>query len=457
MGAILVVDDERSMRDYLEILLRKAGHEVVAVGALGPAREALAQRELDLVITDLKLGNESGLDLLRHISAAHLEAVAVVMTAFAELETELEAQRLGAFLYLRKPFKNDEVLLVCDRAIEKRRLVRENAALRKQLGKELLLGETAEVREIRALVDKVAPGRTTVLIEGESGTGKEVVARMLHQRSGRAGQFVAMNCGAMAAELVESELFGHVKGAFTGAVHASPGLFRAADGGTLFLDEIGELPLAMQVKLLRVLQERTVRPVGGTESLGVDARIVAATNRSLEAEVAAGRFREDLYYRLNVVQLRVPPLRERSTDVVPLARHFVARFAQDLGRPLMRLSPEAEQLLAGYSFPGNVRELENLVERAAALSDVDLIGPDALPASVRGAPAALPADVGAQLPETGMDLEAFLEATERRLILEALARAGQVRTEAARLLGLSFRSIRYRIAKLRIDAGPDAE
>jgi two-component system response regulator PilR (NtrC family) len=455
MAAILVVDDERSMRDYLEILLRKAGHQVTAVAALGPAREVLATRPCELVITDLKLGNESGLDLLSHITEQKIPTELVVITAYATNDTAIEAMRRGAYDYLQKPFKNEELLIVSERALEKRRLIRENADLRSQLGKELILGESTPIREIRALVGKVAPTRTTVLVEGESGTGKELVARMLHLRSGRAGAFVAMNCGAMAAELVESELFGHLRGAFTGAVQSSPGLFRAADGGTLFLDEIGELPLPLQVKLLRVLQERTVRPVGGTESAPVDARIIAATNRSLEKEVAAGRFREDLYYRLNVVQIRVPPLRERPADVVPLARHFVARFADELGRPLMSLTTEVEQRLATYAFPGNVRELENAIERAVALSDSDRIGVEVLPASLRGATSQPGAEVSAQLPDAGIDLEAFLEATERRLILEALQRSQNVRTEAAKLLGLTFRSIRYRIAKLGVDAPAD--
>jgi len=451
MGAILVVDDERSMRDYLDILLRKAGHEVVTAATLGAAREALAKRELDLVITDLKLGNENGLDLLKDVNQQRHPVEIVVITAYATTATAIEAMKRGAYDYLQKPFKNEELLVLVDKAIEKRRLVSENAALRRKLGGELLLGDAPAIREIRALVEKVAPTRTTVLIEGESGTGKELVARMLHRTSARAGAFVAMNCGAIPAELMESELFGHVKGAFTGAVQASPGLFRAAEGGTLFLDEVGELPLVMQVKLLRVLQERTVRPVGGTETLPIDVRILAATNRSLEAEAAAGRFREDLYYRLNVVQLRVPALRERPADVVPLARHFAARFAEDLARPLMKLAPETENLLAGFAFPGNVRELENIVERAVALSDSDLIGPEALPPHVRGAPIRQ-VSVTAELPTSGLDLEALLDATERRLIQEALKRTGNVRTEAAKLLGLTFRSIRYRIAKLGIDS-----
>jgi two-component system, NtrC family, response regulator PilR len=454
MGSILIVDDERSMRDYLEILLRKAGHQASSASNLSAARDAMSTRELDLVITDLKLGNESGLDLLNHVSQQRLPLEMVVITAFATTDTAIEAMKRGAYDDLQKPFKNEELLVIVDKAIEKRRLVRENAALRKRLGQELLLGDAAAIREIRALAEKVAPTRTTVLVEGESGTGKELVARMLHQRSGRSGAFVAMNCGAMPAELMESELFGHIKGAFTGASQASPGLFRAADGGTLFLDEIGELPLPMQVKLLRVLQDRTVRPVGGTDSIAVDARIVAATNRSLQAEVAAGRFREDLFYRLNVVQIRVPPLRERPDDIVPLARHFVSAFAQDAGRPLMTLAIETERLLAGFAYPGNVRELENIIERAVALSDADLIGPAALPAALRGG-TIVTASPPAELPEGGMDLESFLDAIERRLILDALKRTGNVRTEAAKLLGLTFRSIRYRIAKLGVDAGPE--
>lgn len=452
MARILVVDDERSMRDYLEILLRKSGFEVVVAAGLAAGREALSQGDFDLVVSDLKLGSESGLDLLTFVKERQIGVELVLITAFATTETALQAMKGGAYDYLQKPFKNEELVIICQKAIEKRQLVRENVVLRNQLGKGSLLGEAPSILAIRAMVDKVAPGRTTILIEGESGTGKELVARLVHERSGRRGSFVAMNCGAMSAELVESELFGHVRGAFTGAIQASPGLFRAAEGGTIFLDEIGELPLALQVKLLRVLQERTVRPVGGTESFAVDVRIVAATNRSLKDEVAAGRFREDLFYRLNVVPVSVPPLRERREDILLLARHFLSRFAHEFGRPLTRLSADAEQALMGYSFPGNVRELENIVERAVALSDLELIGLDAMPPSLRGAPAPTAALDGANVPVGGMDLEAYLEDLERAFLIQALEKTAGVRTDAARLLGLSFRSLRYRLAKLGIRA-----
>ncbi len=456
MARILVVDDERSMRDYLEILLRKGGFEVVTAASVAAAEEALNHGGFDLVISDLKLGSQSGLELLAFVREKEIAVELVLITAFATTETALQAMKGGAYDYLQKPFKNEELLVISQKAIEKHNLVRENVALRHQLGKGTLLGDAPSIRAIRSTVDKVAPGRTTVLIEGESGTGKELVARLIHERSSRGGNFVAMNCGAMSAELIESELFGHVRGAFTGAIQASPGLFRAAEGGTLFLDEIGELSLALQVKLLRALQERAIRPVGGTESFAVDARILAATNRALQGVVAASRFREDLFYRLNVVPIIVPPLRERPTDIPLLARHFLARFAREFARPLMRLTSEAEQALVAYPFPGNVRELENAIERAVALSDVDLIGVESLPPGLRGSHAAVgpPPGLAPQLPPEGMDLESYLEGVERHLLIQALDKTAGIKTEAAQLLGLSFRSLRYRLAKLGIRSGP---
>jgi two-component system response regulator PilR (NtrC family) len=456
MASVLVVDDERSMRDYLEILLRKNGYEVQTAPNLGVAKPLMESGGIDLVITDIKLGSESGLDLVAFVSERKLGLEIMVITAFSTTETAIQAMKLGAYDYLEKPFKNEKLLALCEKAVEKSALLRENARLRARLGSGDLLGESQPIRDIRALVDKVAPSRTTVLIEGESGTGKELVARRLHDRSGRSGSFVAMNCGAIARDLVESELFGHAKGAFTGAVSAGLGLFRAADKGTLFLDEIGELPLAMQVKLLRVLQERTVRPVGDTESYPVDVRIVAATNRSLQEEVTAGRFREDLYYRLNVVQILVPPLRDRSGDVLLLARHFVAHFGDEMGRPQVHIAPEVEAALMQYRWAGNVRELENVCERAVALTDGLEINVDALPPMLRGTSVVAPDPaVLNALPAEGLDLEAYLEATERRLLLEALKQAGGVRTEAARILRLSFRSLRYRLAKLGVRSAED--
>jgi two-component system response regulator PilR (NtrC family) len=350
-------------------------------------------------------------------------------------------------------------VLVVQKALEHRALLQENRVLRHKVGRPRLaapeiVGRTAAIEEVRSLVEKVAPTRTTVLITGESGTGKEVVARAIHEGGERRDQpFVAINCGAIPEGLIESELFGHEKGSFTGATESKAGLFEVAGSGTLFLDEAAELPAQLQVKLLRALQERRVRRVGGKVDLAVDARIVAATNRDLQEEVRAGRFREDLFYRLNVIQLRMPPLRARREDVPIFVAHFLARFAVECGKPDVSFSPEAERRLAEYDYPGNVRELANVVERAVTLADGPVIGVADLPPALRapgGAPAQAPA-VATELPEAGLDLQAHLDALERGLLEQALARAGGVKTEAARLLSLTFRSLRYRLAKFGID------
>ncbi|AKU90302.1 sigma-54-dependent transcriptional regulator [Vulgatibacter incomptus] len=462
MAHLLVVDDERSMREMLEILLQKVGHSVVAEEDAGAACERLEHEEFDLVVTDLRLGQRSGLEVLERAKALHPHTEVLMITAFASAENAVQAMKLGAYDYLTKPFKIDELLVVVEKALEKRALVRENVQLRRQLGDRArfagILGKSAAMRELFALLDKVAPSRTTVLVTGESGVGKELVARALHEKGGRAaGPFVAVNCGAIPEGLIESELFGHEKGAFTGAVAAKPGLFSEASGGTLFLDEIGELPLAVQVKLLRALQQRVVRPVGGLRDVEIDVRIVAATNRDLEQEVREGRFREDLYYRLNVIGLKVPPVRERREDVLLLAEHFLQAFAKEQGRPGMAFSRAAQRALLDYDFPGNVRELENVVERAVTLSDGDEIEPDTFPAAVRGASPtfAVPyagALSGVDLPDD-FDLQAWLDACEREMLEKALERSRGVKTEAAKLLGITFRSIRYRLEKLRMEGG----
>ncbi len=316
---------------------------------------------------------------------------------------------------------------------------------------EALIGRSPAIEEVRQLIAKVAPARSTVLIAGESGTGKELVARSVHQQGGHREQpFVAINCGAIPEGLIESELFGHAKGSFTGAVEAKPGLFEVAGAGTIFLDEVGDLPPPVQVKLLRALQERKIRRVGGSADIPVNARIVAATNRDLAEEVRAGRFREDLYYRLNVIQIRMPPLRERREDIPLFLEHYLARFAGELGRPPARLSPEAERLLAAWSYPGNVRELANVVERAATLCEGELVQPRDLPPALRGPAGAPAAGAAAAVPEGGLDLQAHLDAVERRILEQALERTQGVKTEAARLLSLTFRSLRYRLAKYGI-------
>jgi two-component system response regulator PilR (NtrC family) len=459
MASILVVDDERSMRELLEILLRKEGHEVAteadAVSAIARARQA----PFDLVVTDLRLGQGSGIDVLRAVRAESPATEVVMVTAFATTENAVQAMKLGAYDYVLKPFKVDELKLVVAKALEHRALVAENRVLRHQVGEgthvEAILGTSPAIEEVRALVTKVAAARTTVLVTGESGTGKEVVARTIHARGERRAEpFVAVNCGAIPEGLIESEFFGHEKGSFTGATGAKAGLFEVAGSGTLFLDEVGELPPHVQVKLLRALQERKIRRVGGSADVATQARIIAATNRDLAAEVAAGRFREDLFYRLDVIRIRMPALRDRREDIPAFLDHFLARFAGEQGRATPRLSDEARRLLLAYEYPGNLRELANVVERAVTLSDGDVVGPAVLPPSVRGdgALGELP-PVAVDLPPDGMDLQAHLDAIERRLLEQALARCGGVKTEAARVLSLTFRSLRYRLAKYGIGLG----
>jgi two-component system response regulator PilR (NtrC family) len=381
------------------------------------------------------------------------------MTAYASADTALAAMKLGAYDYLIKPFQVDEINAVVGRALEKKALVEENISLRDRVAGRVrlanLLGKSRAMQKVFELIGKIHSTRTNVLITGESGTGKELVARALHTEGSRAkAPFIAVNCGAIPEELMESELFGHKRGAFTGAVSDHAGMFQEASGGTLFLDEIGELSLPLQVKLLRALQERKVKPVGASDEQEVDVRVIAATNRDLEAEVARGAFRADLYYRLNVVEIRIPPLRHRREDIPLLVDHFLRRFAAEHGRALS-LSSEAMRRLETYEFPGNVRELENVIERAVALSSGIVIGPTDLP-EVRAAKVA--AETAPDLPADGIDLDRLLSDYERGWVLRALEQSGGVRKRAARLLGISFRSLRYRLDKLGIDkAGDDDE
>jgi len=454
MASILVVDDEQSMREFLEILLRKQGHEVTCAPDVAGALARLGLGGLDLVISDLRLGRESGLEVLRAVKADSPATEVIMVTAFATTENAIQAMKLGAYDYLLKPFKVDEIQLSVDKALERRALVAENRVLRHRVGAPKaheLIGTSPAIEEVRQLVDKVAPARTTILVTGESGTGKEVVARAIHGRGGRAdAPFVAINCGAIPEGLIESELFGHEKGSFTGAGETRSGLFEVAGAGTLFLDEVGDLPPPVQVKLLRALQERKIRRVGGARDIPVAARIVAATNRDLAAEVKAGRFREDLFYRLNVIQVRLPPLRERREDLAPFLDHFLGVFAAEQGRPPPRLSAEAERILLGWDYPGNVRELANLVERAVTLADGPVIEPGVLPAGLQGHATPAPAAAATALPEEGLDLQSHLDRVERAILEQALERTGGVKTEAARLLSLTFRSLRYRLAKFGI-------
>ncbi|MDB4963029.1 MAG: two component, sigma54 specific, transcriptional regulator, Fis family [Myxococcales bacterium] len=469
VGKILVVDDEQSMREFLAICLRRAGHQPTIVQSGRAALDKLRDEPFDLVLTDLKMpGDLDGLGILKAIKGggvrraerhgltpAPIDPEVILMTAFASTETALAAMKHGAYDYLTKPFNVDEINAVIERALEKRALVEENLALRDRIAGRArlgnLLGKSKGMQNVFELIGKIHSARTSVLITGESGTGKELVARALHTEGSRSKQsFVAINCGAIPDELLESELFGHTKGSFTGAIADKPGLFQQADGGTLLLDEIGEMSTGLQVKLLRALQERKVKPVGATEEVEVDVRVIAATNRDLPTEVSRGAFRADLYYRLAVIEIRIPPLRHRREDIPLLAEHFLRRFGAEQDRTL-RLTAEAMRKLQSHDFPGNVRELENMLERAVALSSGHMIGVTDLP-EVKQPP---PAEVPSEFPSDGIDLDRVLADVERGWVLRALELSGGVRKRAAVLLGISFRSLRYRLDKLGLEKGTD--
>ncbi|HUH04434.1 MAG TPA: sigma-54 dependent transcriptional regulator [Kofleriaceae bacterium] len=458
MGSVLVVDDERSMREFLAICLTRAGHQVAVADSGDTALQSLASAPVDVVVTDLNMpGGMGGLDLLGAIKDQGLDAEVIVVTAFATPQTAIAAMKRGAYDYLTKPFKVDEITTVIARAMEKRALVEETAALREQVAGRYrlasLLGKSREMQRVFDLIGKIHSTRTNVLITGESGTGKELVARALHTEGNRSSQaFVAVNCGAIPDDLMESELFGYVKGAFTGANTDKIGLFQQADQGTLFLDEIGELSLGLQVKLLRALQERSIKPVGSPTEVAIDVRVIAATNRDLEEEVAAGAFRSDLYYRLNVIEVRIPPLRQRREDITMLIDHFVRRYTADQNKTVTGLTPAALAALQDYDYPGNVRELENLMERAVTLTGETVIDVDVLPTLKK--PSAMAAAAAPdEIPRDGIDLDRVLHDYERSIVERALDQTGGVRKKAARLLGISFRSLRYRLAKLGIDSG----
>jgi two-component system response regulator PilR (NtrC family) len=453
---LLVVDDEPGLRQMLEILFRREGYSVVTAPGFRQAAERIAQHPspFPVVLTDLKMPDGSGLDVLATAKARSLLTEVIVLTAHSTVENAIDAVRSGAYDFVAKPFEPGELVARVARAIEKHALTAENARLRAQVAERAAtqpLGRSPAMIAVTDLVKRAAPSRSTVLITGESGTGKERVARAIHAQSDRArGPFLVVNCGALPDALMESELFGHEKGAFTGAFARHTGLFREAEGGTLLLDEVGELPASLQVKLLRVLQERSVRPVGGAHEVPVDVRLLAATNRDIEAEVATGKFRQDLYYRLNVIRLVLPPLRERREDLPWLAEHFLQKFSAEMSKDVLAMTPDALRALERYPFPGNVRELENIIERAVALSGGRTIGLGDLPPEVSGL-AGAPTPVLAELPPEGCELDAVLGELERRLLMAALERTGGVRKHAATLLGVTFRSIRYRLKKHGLD------
>jgi len=432
----------------LQILLRREGYRVDVVDGVHAARDQLGSCDpYDVVITDLVMPDGTGMDVLDAVRARSANTQTLMVTAFATTEQAVEAMRKGAYDYVQKPFKNHELLATLEKALEKRAIVAENETLRAEVKARWtegqLIGKSPAMDRLRDLIKRVANATTSVLITGESGTGKEMVARALHFQSPRAEEpFVVLNCGAIPENLIESELFGHVKGAFTGAIAAKQGLFRAANGGTLFLDEVGELPPPLQVKLLRVLQDRKVRPVGGSAEVEVDVRVVAATNRDVESEVDAGTFREDLFYRLNVIRIEVPTLRERPEDIPVLAGYFLQKHMALQGRRL-EFSPEAIRWLAQQSYAGNVRELENMVERGVTLAPDNTVNREDL-GDTHPSKKALNLS---RIPEENFELDDYLTQVERELLLRALDQAGGVRKKAAELLGMSFRQFRYRLAK----------
>jgi two-component system, NtrC family, response regulator PilR len=458
MDRVLVVDDEAGMRDFLSILLRKEGYGVSVADGAEKALEMASRGEFDLVISDISMPGLSGIDVLRQARAASPDTPVILITAYASTETAVEALKLGAYDYLIKPFDVEELKAVVRNALEKRRLETENRFLKRELkvkGRlDDLVGDSPRMHEVMEMIERIAPTHSTVLVCGESGTGKELAARAIHARSPRHDRpFVSINCGAMPDELLESELFGHARGSFTGAITAKKGLFEVADGGTLFLDEIGDTTPAMQVKLLRVLQERRIRRVGGTDETEVNVRVLAATNQDLEQLVRDRRFREDLYYRINVIQIKMPPLREKREDIPRLAAHFLQKYGALMSKRVTQLDADALRQLQDHDWPGNVRELENVIERAVALTQGEVVTRAELSRNLGAAPRNASRELPAELSDDGIDLERELEGLREHFMQMALQRAHGVQTRAAELLGMSFRSFRYFAKKYNLIEG----
>ena len=452
---ILVVDDERSMREMLQIVLRREGYEVLLAENGRAAIDLLEREPVDILISDIKMPDLSGVDVLRAAKRIDKDILGIMITAFASTETAVEAMRLGACDYLSKPFDIDLLKMKVREKIENRQLKQENVLLKRTLGLthqfSNIIGRSEKMLDVYKMIETVARTNSTILLTGESGTGKGLVAQAIHFHSLRRDKpMVSLNCGAMPENLLESELFGHMRGAFTGADSNKKGLLEVAERGSVFLDEIGEMSQVMQVKLLRVLQERKFRRVGGLEEMQADIRIIAATNQDLTKLIAEGRFREDLFYRINVIPIALPPLRERREDIPLLAEHFLGKYNEQMGKEIAGVSHEAMDLLQRHEWPGNIRELENAMERAVALEPTPSILPDSLPVSIRGEVHRVPVLDANGLPESGFDLEAHVKEVERGYIAEALKKAGGVQVKAADLLGMSFRSFRYYVKKYNL-------
>ncbi len=456
---ILVVDDERSMREFLEIMLQKEGYVVHCAASGTEALKILKEQRFDLVITDIRMKPVDGLEVLRECKQLSPSTVVIMISAYASTETAVAAMREGAYDYLPKPFKIDEMRRVIQNALKTQGQEAPPHARQGPLHFGCMIGESPAMKRIYELIERVAATTSNVLITGESGTGKELVAKAIHRRSARAEKpFVVVNCAGVPESLIESELFGYRRGAFTGATMDRKGLVEAAQGGTLFLDEIGELSPSLQVKLLRVVQEKTIRMLGDTADVPVDVRIISATNRDLEQMVIERQFREDLYFRLNVIHLRIPPLRERQEDIPLLADYFLAKFSKTFGKDVQKISSYAMDILKQYDFPGNVRELENIIERGVALESSSIILPESLTiATSRKKRQEEYQPVWPVLPEKGMNLPKYLADLEKSLLLQALERCGGSKQKAAQLLGLTFRSFRYRLFKHGLSTEEDED
>jgi two-component system response regulator PilR (NtrC family) len=456
---ILVVDDELGMREILEFMLAREGYAVTCAETGRKALDLVGKETYDMLLCDIRLGDISGLDVLRACKQHSPGTVVIMISAYASTEIAVDAMNGGAYDYVPKPFNKDELLETVSKALKLRTIEQEKESLEGELKQSLhfgmIVGNSPAMQHVYKMIHQVAKARSNVLITGESGTGKELIARAIHKESDRRDQaFVAINCGGIPETLLESELFGHKKGSFTGANHDKRGLFQEAHKGTIFLDEIGDLGFPIQVKLLRAVQERSIRPVGGTEDVAVDIRIISATNKLLEKEVIEGRFREDLFYRLNVIEIKVPALRERKQDLRSLAQHFLEKYSREMGKEIAKFSSYALDMLQKYDFPGNIRELENLLERSVALSTTNIILPDSLALSVhkrRWIEGIKDRRFDLDDVPKGVSLDSILEEIERAYLKRALDCSNGSKSRAAELLGVSFRSLRYRLEKLSLE------
>lgn len=453
MKSILVIDDEKNYLLVLHTLLSEEGYEVLTTVEPYKALQMIEESPPSLIMTDMKMPGLSGMDILKAVKLKRPDIPVIILTAFGTIDTAIEAMKAGAFHYILKPFQNDEIKVVVKRALEMAELVDEKRYLRQELSTRTGFGEfvveSEAMKSVHALIEQVAPTKTTVLVQGESGTGKELVARAIHTKSPRTNRsFVAVNCGALSETLLESELFGHEKGAFTGATGQKKGRFEMADGGTLFLDEVGTMSSALQIRLLRVLQEQSFERVGGTRTISVDVRIIAASNQDLKKLINAGGFREDLYYRLNVFSIDLPPLRERRDDILPLANYFLTVYGREIGKTVVSISTEAAKLIRRYPWPGNVRELKNAIERAIVVCKGETVGLNDLPDLNGHVP-----DTAKQkkmLPDISKPLPVYLEEIEKEIIVEALKASEGVQARAAKLLGISPTSLQYKLNKYNL-------